>query len=124
LLLRRSEVAGLCCPAKQSAEGAVSLDWLQSSQQHQRSEQEGSGASESNVRNTFSECSSDAAQLKLLAFHLYVYMCVRCPPELGLSKSSPLKVHLVEEGSEPADFWSALGQMDRKAYDCMLQGAS
>ncbi|XP_072224636.1 supervillin isoform X2 [Leuresthes tenuis] len=44
-----------------------------------------------------------------------------CPPELGLSKSSPLKVHLVEEGSEPADFWSALGQMDRKAYDCMLQ---
>ncbi|KAM6904794.1 supervillin [Xenentodon cancila] len=44
-----------------------------------------------------------------------------CPPELGLSKSSPVKVHLVEEGSEPADFWTALGQMDRKAYDCMLQ---
>ncbi|XP_041825180.1 supervillin isoform X2 [Melanotaenia boesemani] len=44
-----------------------------------------------------------------------------CSPELGLSKSSPVKVHLVEEGSEPADFWTALGQMDRKAYDCMLQ---
>lgn len=43
-----------------------------------------------------------------------------CSPELGLSKSSPVKVHLVEEGSEPADFWTALGQMDRKAYDCML----
>lgn len=28
----------------------------------------------------------------------------------------------VEEGSEPAEFWTALGQVDRKAYDCMLQG--
>uniref|UniRef100_A0A3B4VL01 Supervillin c n=1 Tax=Seriola dumerili TaxID=41447 RepID=A0A3B4VL01_SERDU len=44
-----------------------------------------------------------------------------CPPELGLSKGSPVKVEVVEEGSEPADFWTALGQMDRKAYDCMLQ---
>ncbi|KAM8845237.1 supervillin-like isoform 3-T3 [Spinachia spinachia] len=44
-----------------------------------------------------------------------------CPPELGLSKGSPLTVQVVEEGSEPADFWTALGQMDRKAYDCMLQ---
>ncbi|XP_060921260.1 supervillin isoform X2 [Labrus mixtus] len=44
-----------------------------------------------------------------------------CPPELGLSKSCPVKVQVVEEGSEPADFWTALGQMDRKAYDCMLQ---
>ncbi|XP_039973219.1 supervillin isoform X2 [Xiphias gladius] len=44
-----------------------------------------------------------------------------CPPELGLSKSSPVRVQVVEEGSEPADFWTALGQMDRRAYDCMLQ---
>ncbi|XP_035852630.1 supervillin isoform X3 [Sander lucioperca] len=44
-----------------------------------------------------------------------------CPLELGLSKSSPVTVQVVEEGSEPADFWTALGQMDRKAYDCMLQ---
>ncbi|XP_008289012.1 supervillin-like isoform X2 [Stegastes partitus] len=44
-----------------------------------------------------------------------------CPPELGLSKSSPVTVQVVEEGSEPADFWTALGHMDRKAYDCMLQ---
>ncbi|XP_053708509.1 supervillin-like isoform X2 [Synchiropus splendidus] len=43
-----------------------------------------------------------------------------CPSELGLNPSSPPKVHMVEEGSEPADFWSALGPMDRKAYDCML----
>ncbi|XP_070704176.1 supervillin [Pempheris klunzingeri] len=42
------------------------------------------------------------------------------PPELGLSPSSPVRVQEVEEGSEPADFWTALGQMDRKAYDCML----
>lgn len=49
-------------------------------------------------------------------------MFIRCPPELGLSKSSPVTVQVVEEGSEPADFWTALGQMDRKAYDCMLQG--
>nr|XP_046271575.1 supervillin isoform X2 [Scatophagus argus] len=44
-----------------------------------------------------------------------------CPSELGLSHSSPVKVQVVEEGSEPADFWAALDQMDRKAYDCMLQ---
>lgn len=44
-----------------------------------------------------------------------------CPPELGLSRANPLNVHLVEEGSEPAEFWTALGHMDRKAYDCMLQ---
>ncbi|XP_061159546.1 supervillin isoform X3 [Syngnathus typhle] len=44
-----------------------------------------------------------------------------CPEELGLSKSSLVKIQAVEEGSEPADFWAALGGMDRKAYDCMLQ---
>ncbi|XP_016896254.1 supervillin-like isoform X3 [Cynoglossus semilaevis] len=44
-----------------------------------------------------------------------------CPPELGLGKNSPVKVQAVDEGSEPTDFWTALGQMDRKAYDCMLQ---
>ncbi|XP_061701949.1 supervillin isoform X1 [Syngnathoides biaculeatus] len=44
-----------------------------------------------------------------------------CPVELGLRKSNPVKIHVVEEGSEPADFWAALGLMDRKAYDCMLQ---
>ncbi|XP_035470134.2 supervillin isoform X3 [Scophthalmus maximus] len=44
-----------------------------------------------------------------------------CPQELGLSQSCPVKVQVIEEGSEPADFWTALGQMDRKAYDCMLQ---
>ncbi|XP_077350736.1 supervillin isoform X3 [Festucalex cinctus] len=43
------------------------------------------------------------------------------PAELGLRKSSPVKMQAVEEGSEPADFWVALGRMDRKAYDCMLQ---
>lgn len=53
-----------------------------------------------------------------------VRVCVRCPPELGLSKTSPVKTHAVDEGSEPAEFWAALGQMDRKAYDCMLQGAA
>lgn len=49
-------------------------------------------------------------------------MFTRCPPELGLRQSSPVRVQVVEEGSEPAEFWTALGQMDRKAYDCMLQG--
>lgn len=43
------------------------------------------------------------------------------PSEMGLCKNNPVKVHFVEEGSEPTDFWTALGQMDRKAYDCMLQ---
>ncbi|XP_041673238.1 supervillin isoform X3 [Cheilinus undulatus] len=44
-----------------------------------------------------------------------------CPPELGLNENRPMKVWVVEEGSEPAEFWMGLGQMDRKAYDCMLQ---
>ncbi|XP_061083315.1 supervillin isoform X2 [Conger conger] len=44
-----------------------------------------------------------------------------CPPELGLSSNSSVKIEEVEEGSEPAEFWSALGQQDRKAYDCMLK---
>lgn len=45
------------------------------------------------------------------------------PAELGLNQGSSLKVQVVEEGSEPAEFWSALGPLDRKAYDCMLQGS-
>lgn len=45
------------------------------------------------------------------------------PSELGLNQSSSVKVQVVEEGSEPAEFWSALGAMDRKAYDCMLHGS-
>uniref|UniRef100_A0A3B4D489 HP domain-containing protein n=1 Tax=Pygocentrus nattereri TaxID=42514 RepID=A0A3B4D489_PYGNA len=44
-----------------------------------------------------------------------------CPPELGLNSNSSLKVQEIEEGSEPQEFWDALGQQDRKAYDCMLQ---
>ncbi|XP_041736431.1 supervillin isoform X7 [Coregonus clupeaformis] len=44
-----------------------------------------------------------------------------CPPELGLSIDSPARVQEVEEGAEPVEFWNAIGQQDRKAYDCMLQ---
>ncbi|XP_076856294.1 supervillin isoform X2 [Brachyhypopomus gauderio] len=44
-----------------------------------------------------------------------------CPPELGLNSNSSVKVLEIEEGSEPQDFWDALGQQDRKTYDCMLQ---
>lgn len=51
-------------------------------------------------------------------------MSSRCPSELGLSSTSSVKVEEVEEGSEPAEFRNALGQQDKKAYDCMLQGAS
>lgn len=51
-------------------------------------------------------------------------MSSRCPPELGLSSTSSVKVEEVEEGSEPAEFQKALGPQDKKAYDCMLQGAS
>lgn len=48
-------------------------------------------------------------------------MCIRHPPEMGLSNSN-LNVQEVEEGAEPAEFWNAIGPQDRKAYDCMLQG--
>lgn len=41
---------------------------------------------------------------------------------MGLSRSSSVKVEVVEEGSEPAEFNKALGPKDKKAYDCMLQG--
>ncbi|XP_051529796.1 supervillin-like isoform X2 [Myxocyprinus asiaticus] len=44
-----------------------------------------------------------------------------CPRELGLNSNSSLKVHEIEEGTEPKEFWDALGKLDRKAYDCMLQ---
>ncbi|XP_051523403.1 supervillin-like isoform X2 [Myxocyprinus asiaticus] len=44
-----------------------------------------------------------------------------CPRELGLNSNSSLKVLEIEEGTEPNDFWTALGKQDRKAYDCMLQ---
>ncbi|KAF5889682.1 supervillin-like isoform X1, partial [Clarias magur] len=44
-----------------------------------------------------------------------------CPPELGLNSNTNLKVQEIEEGTEPQEFWDALGQQDRKAYDCMLQ---
>uniref|UniRef100_A0A8C1WV71 Supervillin d n=1 Tax=Cyprinus carpio TaxID=7962 RepID=A0A8C1WV71_CYPCA len=46
---------------------------------------------------------------------------VDCPCELGLNSNSSLKVHEIEEGTEPKEFWDALGKQDRKAYDCMLQ---
>ncbi|XP_057214187.1 supervillin isoform X2 [Triplophysa rosa] len=44
-----------------------------------------------------------------------------CPRELGLNSNSSLKVHEIEEGTEPEEFWVALGKQDRKAYDCMLE---
>eukprot|EP00063_Salmo_salar_P073101 XP_014047936.1 PREDICTED: supervillin-like isoform X1 [Salmo salar] len=44
-----------------------------------------------------------------------------CPPELGLSSDSPSRVQELEEGAEPVEFWNAIGQQDRKTYDCMLQ---
>lgn len=45
----------------------------------------------------------------------------KCPPELHLNNNSNLKVQEIEEGTESEEFWDALGQKDKKAYDCMLQ---
>lgn len=53
---------------------------------------------------------------------MYLYACYSCPRELGLNSNSSLKVIEIEEGTEPKEFWDALGKQDRKAYDCMLQG--
>ncbi|KAG9350075.1 hypothetical protein JZ751_026428 [Albula glossodonta] len=44
-----------------------------------------------------------------------------CPPEMGLNSNSSVRVQEVEEGAEPPEFWNALGQQERKAYDCMLK---
>lgn len=43
---------------------------------------------------------------------------------MGLNSTSSVKVEEVEEGAEPSEFVKALGPLDKKAYDCMLQGAS
>ncbi|GCB73386.1 hypothetical protein scyTo_0002517, partial [Scyliorhinus torazame] len=45
----------------------------------------------------------------------------RPPEELGLWSRTDVTVCELEEGSEHPEFWRALGQQDRKAYDCMLQ---
>ncbi|XP_067869293.1 supervillin-like isoform X3 [Heterodontus francisci] len=45
----------------------------------------------------------------------------RPPQELGLWSGTDVTVCELEEGSEQSEFWRALGQQDRKAYDCMLQ---
>ncbi|XP_033913426.3 supervillin-like isoform X2 [Acipenser ruthenus] len=49
--------------------------------------------------------------------------CIRqlCPAEMGLHSNSTVTVQELEEGFEPVEFWNALEQQDRKAYDCMLQ---
>ncbi|XP_063079001.1 supervillin isoform X2 [Engraulis encrasicolus] len=56
-----------------------------------------------------------------LARHTVERLVHLCPPEMGLSPDVSLHVQEVEEGAEPAEFWAAIGQQDRKAYDCMLQ---
>ncbi|XP_062389043.1 supervillin isoform X2 [Sardina pilchardus] len=56
-----------------------------------------------------------------VARHTVEKLLETCPPELGLSPDTSLRVHEVEEGAEPTEFWAAIGQQDRKAYDCMLQ---
>ncbi|XP_078385918.1 supervillin-like isoform X2 [Cetorhinus maximus] len=45
----------------------------------------------------------------------------RPPQELGLWSRTDVTVCELEEGSEHPDFWRALGQRNRKTYDCMLQ---
>uniref|UniRef100_UPI00398F1294 supervillin-like isoform X4 n=1 Tax=Pristiophorus japonicus TaxID=55135 RepID=UPI00398F1294 len=45
----------------------------------------------------------------------------RPPQELGLWTGTDVTVRELEEGSEVPEFWHALGQEDRKVYDCMLQ---
>lgn len=47
----------------------------------------------------------------------------RCPLEAGLHSSCKVTINDCDEGVEPPGFWDALGRKDRKAYDCMLQGA-
>lgn len=51
-----------------------------------------------------------------------VLMFYSCPREMGLNSNSSLKVNEIDEGTEPKEFWDALGNQDRKAYDCMLEG--
>ncbi|KAF5903216.1 supervillin-like isoform X5, partial [Clarias magur] len=60
------------------------------------------------------------ASARQVAKHAVQQLAQTCPPELGLSNSTP-NTQEVEEGAEPAEFWNAIGPQDRKAYDCMLQ---
>ncbi|XP_031427263.1 supervillin isoform X3 [Clupea harengus] len=56
-----------------------------------------------------------------VAKHTVEHLMHMCPPELGLSPDVSIRVQELEEGAEPTEFWAAIGQQDRKAYDCMLQ---
>nr|XP_015832064.2 supervillin isoform X1 [Nothobranchius furzeri] len=58
---------------------------------------------------------------KLVARSAVDKLTQRCPSEMGLDSTSRLKVEEVEEGSEPAEFEQALGPLDKKSYDCMLE---
>uniref|UniRef100_A0A1A8NG14 HP domain-containing protein n=1 Tax=Nothobranchius pienaari TaxID=704102 RepID=A0A1A8NG14_9TELE len=61
------------------------------------------------------------ASSKLVAKSAVDKLTQRCPSEMGLDSTSRLKVEEVEEGSEPAEFEQALGPLDKKSYDCMLE---
>lgn len=65
--------------------------------------------------------STDAGTAKSASEQLLA--SARCPLEAGLHSSSKVTIHECDEGVEPPGFWEALGRKDRKAYDCMLQGA-
>uniref|UniRef100_A0A1A7YXZ0 HP domain-containing protein n=1 Tax=Iconisemion striatum TaxID=60296 RepID=A0A1A7YXZ0_9TELE len=61
------------------------------------------------------------AGAKLVAKRAVDQLTQRCPSEMGLDSTSRLKVEEVEEGSESAEFELALGPLDKKSYDCMLE---
>ncbi|TSK28031.1 Supervillin [Bagarius yarrelli] len=60
------------------------------------------------------------ATARQVAKHTAQQLTHTSPPEMGLSNIN-LNIQEVEEGAEPAEFWSAIGTQDRKVYDCMLQ---
>ncbi|XP_073800978.1 supervillin isoform X21 [Danio rerio] len=61
------------------------------------------------------------SKARQVAKHTVQRLTQTCPSELSLKTGSFMNIQEVEEGKEPSEYWNAIGQQDRKSYDCMLQ---
>uniref|UniRef100_A0A3B4B2D0 HP domain-containing protein n=1 Tax=Periophthalmus magnuspinnatus TaxID=409849 RepID=A0A3B4B2D0_9GOBI len=78
---------------------------------------------QSSLRSRASLVLLSAQKKQLYLWHgCKAHSCARLVANRAVDKLvQSLNVEEVDEGSEPADFWKALGSQDKKAYDCMLE---
>lgn len=108
--------------SERSESSTVPVARLQSPRQCQGGGQKNCGQTNPEVRHVRMYITD--GPMAALVDQLFSVFVLRCPSELGLSSTSSVKVEEVEEGAEPSELVKALGGQDKKAYDCMLQGAS